>query len=95
MGMHWDDWDGASGMEPGGAWGLRGMNSQPLCYKPSILATELNSSKAIAGKELILYSWCIELLYIYHFSTVVDLSSERYSGSTGHRNSWYQQRNLQ
>ena len=34
-------------------------------------------------------------LYIYHFSTVVDFSSEKYSGSTGHRSSWYQQRNLQ
>ena len=33
------------------------------------------------------------LLYIYCFSTVVDFSSEKYSGSTGHRNSWYQQRN--
>ena len=29
-------------------------------------------------------------LYIYHFSTVIDFSSEKYSGSTGHRNSWYQ-----
>ena len=29
-------------------------------------------------------------LYIYHFSTVIDFSSEEYSGSTGHRNSWYQ-----
>ena len=28
-------------------------------------------------------------LYIYHFSTVIDFSSEKYSGSTGHRNSWY------
>ena len=27
-------------------------NLQPLGYKPSALATELNSSKAIAGKEL-------------------------------------------
>ena len=34
-------------------------------------------------------------LYIYHFSTMIDFSSEKYSGSTGHRNSWYQQRNLQ
>ena len=33
-------------------------------------------------------------LYIYHFSTVIDFSSEKYSGSTGHRNCWYQQRNL-
>ena len=29
-------------------------------------------------------------LYIYHFSTVIGFSSEKYSGSTGHRNSWYQ-----
>ena len=29
-------------------------------------------------------------LYIYHFSTVPDFSSEKYSGSTGHKNSWYQ-----
>ena len=29
-------------------------------------------------------------LYIYHFSTVIDFSSEKYSGSTGQRNSWYQ-----
>ena len=51
---------------------------------------ELYSSKAIAGKELSLSSWCIASLYIYHFSTVIDFSSEKYSGSTGHRNSWYQ-----
>ena len=75
-----DDWDS---------------NSQPLGYKPDALAIELNSSIAIAGKELSLSSWCIASLYIYHFSTVVDFSSEKYSGSTGHRNSWYQQRNFQ
>ena len=34
-------------------------------------------------------------LYIYHLSTVLDFSSEKYCGSTGHRNSWYQHRNLQ
>ena len=28
--------------------------------------------------------------YICHFSTVIHFSSEKYSGSTGHRNSWYQ-----
>ena len=76
----------------------------PLGYKPSALAIELTSSKAIGGKELRLSSWCIAIiiiyllllnsLYIYHFSTVADFSSEKYSGSTGHRNSWYQQRNL-
>ena len=54
------------------------------------LAIELYSSEAIAGKELSLSSWCIASLYIYHFSTVIDFSAERYSGSTGHRNSWYQ-----
>ena len=47
-----------------------------LDYKPSALATELYSSKAIAGKELSLSSWCIASLYIYHFSTVIDFSSE-------------------
>ena len=73
-------------------WGCRWWdpNSQPLDYKPSALAIELYSSKAIAGKELSLSSWCIESLYFYHFSTVIDFSSEKYSGSTGHRNSWYQ-----
>ena len=34
-------------------------------------------------------------LYIYHCSIVVDFSSEKYSGSTGRRNAWYQHRNLQ
>ena len=48
------------------------------------LVIELNSSKTIAGKELSLSSWCIASLYIYHFSTVVDFSSEKYNGSTGH-----------
>ena len=58
------------------------------------VATELNSSKTIAGKELSLSSSCIASLYIYRFLTVIDFLSEKYSGSTGHRNSWYQQRNL-
>ena len=62
----------------------------PWITKPSALAIELYSSRAIAGKELSLSSWCIASLYIYHFSTVIDFSSEKYSGSTGHRNSWYQ-----
>ena len=63
---------------------------QPLSYRQSAVAIELNSSKAIAGKELSLSSWCIASLYhVYHFSTVVDFSSKNYSGSTGHRNSWY------
>ena len=62
----------------------------PLGYKPSALAIELTSSKAIAGKEVSLSSCCIASLYIYHFSTVIEFSSEKYSGSTGHRNSWYQ-----
>ena len=53
-----------------------------LDYKPSALAIELYSSKAIAGKELSLSSWCSASLYIYNFSTVIDFSSEKYSGST-------------
>ena len=60
------------------------MNLQPLGYKPSALAIELNSSKTMAGKELSLSSWCIASLYIYYFSTVVNFLSENYSGSTGH-----------
>ena len=46
--------------------------------------------KAIAEKESSLSNWCIAPLYIYHFSTVIDFPSEKHSGSTGHRNSWYQ-----
>ena len=61
-------------------------NSQPLDYKPSALAVERYSSKPIAGKELRLSSWCIASLYFYQFSTVIDISSENYSGSTGHGN---------
>ena len=38
-------------------------------------------AKAIAGKELSLSSCCIASLYIDHFSTVLDLSSEKYSCS--------------
>ena len=65
-------------------------NSQPLGYRPSALAIDLNSSKAMGGKELSLSSWSIASLHIYNFSTVVDFLSEKYSGSIGHRNSWYQ-----
>ena len=62
----------------------------PLGYKPSALAIEVNSSKAIVGKELSLSSWCIASLYVCHFATVVDFSSEKYNGSTVHSNAWYQ-----
>ena len=51
----------------------------PWITKSSALAIELYSSKAIAEKELSLSSWCIASLYIYHFSTVIDFSSEKYS----------------
>ena len=57
------------------------INTQPLEDKPSAVAIELYSSKDIAGKELSLSSWCIASLYIYHFSTVIDFSSKKYSGS--------------
>ena len=50
---------------------------------------------AIARRELSLSSWCIASLYIHNFSTAIDFSFEKYSGSTGHRISWYQLRNLQ
>ena len=52
---------------------------KPPDYKPSPLAIEPYSLKAIAGKELSLSSWCIASLDIYHFSTVIDFSSEKYS----------------
>ena len=71
------------------------MPSQPLGYKPSALAIELTSSKAIAGKELSLSSCRIASLYVDHCSAVADFSAEKYSGSTGHRNSYYKWRNLQ
>ena len=48
-------------------WRDSNSNSQPLGYKPSALAIELNSSKAISGKEVSLSSWCIAS-YVYHFS---------------------------
>ena len=66
------------------------LNSLPMDYKASALAIDLYNSEAIAGKELSLSSWCIAFLYIYHFSTVIDFSSEKYTGSTGDRNSWCQ-----
>ena len=47
---------------------MMGLELATLDYKPSALAFELHSSKAIAGKELSLSSWCIA-------------SSEKYSGS--------------
>ena len=43
------------------------------------LAT-LNSSKAIAGKELSLSSWCIASLYVYHFSFELFSSMDRTLG---------------
>ena len=61
---------------------------QRMDYKPIALAIDLYSSKALPRKELSLSSWCIASLYIYHFLTVIDFSYEKYSGSTGYRNSW-------
>ena len=67
---------------------------------PPGLQTQSSSHSAIQLKS---YCWegveFIQLVYctiIYlSFSAVVDFSSEKYSGSTGHRNSWYQSKNLQ
>ena len=39
-----------------------------------------------------LFSMIRASLFVYHVSYVIDLSSERYIVSTGHRYSWYQQR---
>ena len=41
-----------------------------------------NSAKKLKNRNNLVVS-----LYVYQFSTVVDFSSEKYSGSTGHRNS--------
>ena len=57
-----------------------GLELTTLDYKLSALAIELYSSKAIAGKELSLSSWCIASLYFSHFSTVIDFPSEKYNG---------------
>ena len=53
----------------------------------------LNSSKTIVGMSWVypLSRWCIALLYVYQFSSVIDFS-EKYIVSTGHRHSWCQQR---
>ena len=52
---------------------MMGHELATLDYEPSALAFELHNSKAIAGKELSLSSWCIASLCI--------ASSEKYSGS--------------
>ena len=64
--------------------------SNPWIRKPALKPLSYTAKFAIAGKELSLSSWSIASLYIYHLSTVIDVSSEKYSGSNGHRNSWYQ-----
>ena len=66
---------------------MMGPEHAPLDYGLSALAIELYHSKAIADKELSLSSWYIASLQVYHFSTVIDFSSEKYSGSPGHMNS--------
>ena len=48
--------------------------------QPSALAIDLYSSKAIAGKELSLFRWCIASIYIYHFPIVINFSSEKDGG---------------
>ena len=55
-------------------------------------AIQLNSY-CWEGVEFIQLMYCI-IIYL-SFSTVIDFPSEKYFGFTEHRNSWYQQRNLQ
>ena len=54
----------------------------------------LKAQKVMLGISWVypLSRWCIALLYIYDFSSVIDFSSEKYIVSTGHRYSWCQQR---
>ena len=44
--------------------------SREICSEDADDGTRIRS-KAIAGKELSLSSWCIASLYVCHFSTVV------------------------
>ena len=46
---------------------------------------QLDISKANAGKESSLSTCCIALLYIYHLSSVIDFSSEKYIVSARNR----------
>ena len=47
----------------------------------SVIAIELNSSKLSAGKKPSLFKWCrciASLCIVYHFSLVVEFSSEKF-----------------
>ena len=63
----------------------------PWITNPVLWPLSYTAQFATAGRELSLFSCCIASLYIHNFSTAIDFSSEEDSGSTGHRNSWYQQ----
>ena len=49
-----------------------------------------NSHFGSLSIRLLMLKQSASSLYIHHFSTVIDFSSKKYSGSTGHKNSWYQ-----
>ena len=60
-----------------------GLNAESLPFGLNVVSyhnVEAGSKKR--RQELI---FC--MIYIYHFSIVIDFSSEKYSCSTGHRNS--------
>ena len=58
---------------------MMGANSQPLSYKLSALAIDLNSSKAVAGKELILSSWCIAIHQLDKLNSFPAIAFELFS----------------
>ena len=48
--------------------------ANPWFTSPVLWPLSYTAQFGIAGKELSLSSWCIASLYIYQFSTVIDLS---------------------
>ena len=92
---HYPDLDGHLGAPPG--WSFRNTDSAICFICNSDVEYAVRSFVLLLSQSLLLLALQMRIssLYIYHFSTVVDFSSKKYSGSTGHRNPLYQQRNLQ
>ena len=49
----------------------------------------LTAGKARTQRESSLSRCCTVSLLFYHIASVIDLSSEKYICSTGHKNCWY------
>ena len=60
--------------------------SRVVLLKSSALAFELNSSKADVGRSQVYSNGILHhFIIFYHFSSVVDFSLEKHSGSTRQR----------